>query len=67
MSNEEIMNLFSNIKEIHNFNSDFLSQLEECGLEPVAIAKCFLKNGSGFNIYSEYCTNYPRYGLSLDN
>ncbi|CAG2105283.1 unnamed protein product [Medioppia subpectinata] len=57
---EEILNLFSNIEDIYLFNSDFLSQLEECGLNPVSIANCFITKSLGFDIYTHYCTNYPR-------
>ncbi|CAG2161482.1 unnamed protein product [Oppiella nova] len=57
---EEIQNLFSNIEDIYLFNSDFLSQLEECGLNAVSIAKSFITKSSGFDIYTHYCTNYPR-------
>nr|CAD7402675.1 unnamed protein product [Timema cristinae] len=41
-------------------SSGFLRELEQCGLEPVRVARTFVKNNSGFSIYTEYCTNYPR-------
>ncbi|XP_022244375.1 uncharacterized protein LOC106461655 isoform X2 [Limulus polyphemus] len=52
--------LFGNIEDIYRFNSTFLEELEECGLDPVAVARCFVKNSTGFVIYTHYCTNYPR-------
>ncbi len=63
INKEEISNLFSNIEDIYKFNSNFFSQLDECGLNAVSIAKCFIQNSSGFNIYTHYCTNYPRFVL----
>ena len=63
INREELITLFSNIEDIYLFNANFFSQLEECGLNAVSIAKCFIKNSSGFNIYTHYCTNYPRYVL----
>ncbi len=65
INKEEISNLFSNIEDIYKFNSNFFSQLDECGLNAVSIAKCFIQNSSGFNIYTHYCTNYPRFVLLL--
>ncbi|KAG8226233.1 hypothetical protein J437_LFUL006335 [Ladona fulva] len=38
----------------------FLGELEQCGLDPVKVAKTFVKNNAGFSIYTDYCTNYPR-------
>ncbi|KAL7648009.1 UNVERIFIED_CONTAM: hypothetical protein RMT77_001625 [Armadillidium vulgare] len=52
--------LFSNIEQIYHFNRSFLGELDKCGTDPVAVAKCFVRNNAGFAIYTEYCTNYPR-------
>ena len=52
--------LFGNIQDIYRFNSHFLRQLEQCGLDPVQVARCFVRNNKGFSVYTEYCTNYPR-------
>ncbi|KAG7173481.1 Pleckstriny domain-containing family G member 1-like [Homarus americanus] len=38
----------------------FLSELEACGVDPVKVARCFVRNNNGFAIYTQYCTNYPR-------
>jgi len=35
--------------------------LESCGKDTVAIASCFVSQKEGFAIYSDYCTNYPKY------
>ncbi|XP_060568847.1 uncharacterized protein LOC132727398 isoform X2 [Ruditapes philippinarum] len=51
--------LFGNILEIYNFSRHFLSELEDCGMDPIKVAGCFLKNSEGFVIYAHYCTNYP--------
>lgn len=52
--------LFSNIEDIFEFNSEFLREIEKCGLDPVCVANTFIKHNSGFKVYTEYCTNYPR-------
>ncbi|XP_018304705.1 uncharacterized protein GEFmeso isoform X2 [Mycetomoellerius zeteki] len=52
--------LFSNIEDIFEFNREFLWEIEKCGLDPVCIANTFIKRNSGFKVYTEYCTNYPR-------
>ncbi|XP_021944470.2 uncharacterized protein LOC110842908 isoform X1 [Folsomia candida] len=57
---DDIKELFSNIEEIYDFNSEFLERLEVCGLNPVEVAKCFVTKNEGFSIYTQYCTNYPR-------
>ena len=36
-------------------------ELEQCDREPVRVAECFVRNNEGFVIYTDYCTNYPRY------
>lgn len=38
----------------------FLDQLRIAGCDPTQIANVFLRNDSGFSVYTEYCTNYPR-------
>lgn len=52
--------LFSNIEDIFEFNREFLREIEKCGLDPVCVADTFIKHNTGFKVYTEYCTNYPR-------
>ncbi|XP_046676211.1 uncharacterized protein LOC124364634 isoform X2 [Homalodisca vitripennis] len=60
LTDDQMEDLFSNIEDIYHFNSKFLRELELCGLDPVLVARCFVRNNDGFSIYTEYCTNYPR-------
>jgi len=60
ISEEQLVNLFSNLNDIYQFNSLFLNQLLQCDFEPVQIAQCFVDNEEGFHVYSQYCTNYPK-------
>ncbi|XP_011263792.1 uncharacterized protein LOC105255939 isoform X2 [Camponotus floridanus] len=52
--------LFSNIEDIFVFNRELLRDIERCGLDPVCVANTFIKHNTGFKVYTEYCTNYPR-------
>lgn len=61
LTGEQATALFGNVEEIYRFNSQFLTQLQSCGLDPVEVARCFVRNNAGFTIYTDYCTNYPRY------
>lgn len=45
--------------------SRFLVELESCADDPVEIARCFVKRAEGFVIYSDYCSNYPRYADNI--
>jgi hypothetical protein len=65
LSPEQAVALFGNVDDIYRFNSQFLTQLQSCGLDPVEVARCFVRNNSGFTIYTDYCTNYPRWALTL--
>ncbi|XP_076162588.1 guanine nucleotide exchange factor in mesoderm isoform X2 [Ptiloglossa arizonensis] len=56
----QLSDLFSNIEDIFQFNREFLKEIEKCGLDPVCMANTFIKHNSGFKVYTEYCTNYPR-------
>ncbi|GIY84731.1 pleckstrin homology domain-containing family G member 1 [Caerostris extrusa] len=60
VSHKYLKDLFSNIDDIYTFNRLFVDELEACGLDPVSVAKCFVKNSNGFEVYTQYCTNYPR-------
>ncbi|KAL8610978.1 hypothetical protein ACOMHN_042594 [Nucella lapillus] len=57
---QDLACLFCNITDIFAFGQVFLADLEQCGLDPVKVAKCFVKHNTGFVIYTDYCTNYPR-------
>ncbi|XP_072749790.1 uncharacterized protein Gefmeso isoform X2 [Anoplolepis gracilipes] len=52
--------LFSNIEDIFVFNRELLRDIERCGLDPVCVANTFIQHNTGFKVYTEYCTNYPR-------
>ncbi|XP_063995823.1 uncharacterized protein LOC135173120 isoform X2 [Diachasmimorpha longicaudata] len=56
----ELSNLFNNIEDIFSFNSQFLKEIKECQLKPILVANTFIKHNSGFKVYTEYCTKYPR-------
>ncbi|KAF6214783.1 hypothetical protein GE061_009526 [Apolygus lucorum] len=60
LTDKQMSDLFGNLRQIYTFNSAFLKELELCGLDPVKVARVFVKNNSGFSIYTDYCTNYPR-------
>ncbi|RZB39206.1 uncharacterized protein BDFB_005369, partial [Asbolus verrucosus] len=57
---EHLSHLFNNLEEIYEFNRSFLDQLREADCNPTKIANVFIQNDSGFTVYNEYCTNYPR-------
>ncbi|KAJ8290396.1 hypothetical protein GJAV_G00012300 [Gymnothorax javanicus] len=56
---EQVSDLFGNIEDIYEFNSELLQTLDMCESDPVAIAKCFVDKSEDFEIYTQYCTNYP--------
>ncbi|XP_072032437.1 uncharacterized protein [Amphiura filiformis] len=63
-SEECVQNIFGNIEEIYSFQKNFSLVLETC-IHPEwphlsEIGKAFLNHESGFDIYSDYCNNYPR-------
>lgn len=60
ISDDDINDLFGNIEVIYLFNKNFLTDLEQCGFDPVKIAHCFVTHNEGFTVYTHYCTNYPR-------
>uniref|UniRef100_A0A3Q2PCQ4 Pleckstrin homology and RhoGEF domain containing G3 n=1 Tax=Fundulus heteroclitus TaxID=8078 RepID=A0A3Q2PCQ4_FUNHE len=51
--------LFGNIEDIYGLNSELLQDLEMCDNDPVAIASCFVQKREDFDIYTQYCNNYP--------
>lgn len=56
---EQVCGLFGNIEDIYEFNSELLQSLDMCENDPVAIARCFVDKSEDFEIYTQYCTNYP--------
>ncbi|XP_068194698.1 pleckstrin homology domain-containing family G member 3 isoform X2 [Antennarius striatus] len=56
---EQVCALFGNIEDIYVFNSELLQSLDMCENNPVAIARCFVDKSEYFEIYTQYCTNYP--------
>ncbi|XP_034761439.2 pleckstrin homology domain-containing family G member 3-like isoform X5 [Acipenser ruthenus] len=56
---EQVCALFGNIEDIYEFNSELLQALDMCENNPVAIAQCFVEKSDYFDIYTQYCTNYP--------
>ncbi|XP_013879348.1 pleckstrin homology domain-containing family G member 3 isoform X2 [Austrofundulus limnaeus] len=56
---EQVCALFGNIEDIYEFNSELLHDLDLCENDPVAVARCFVVKSDYFEIYTQYCTNYP--------
>ncbi|XP_041131847.1 pleckstrin homology domain-containing family G member 3 isoform X5 [Polyodon spathula] len=56
---EQVCALFGNIEDIYGFNSELLQALDMCENDPVAVAQCFVEKSDYFDIYTQYCTNYP--------
>ncbi|XP_060947091.1 pleckstrin homology domain-containing family G member 3-like [Limanda limanda] len=56
---EQVCSLFGNIEDIYEFNSELLQALDLCDHDPVAVARCFVMKSEYFEIYTQYCTNYP--------
>ncbi|MED6239075.1 Pleckstrin y domain-containing G member 1, partial [Ataeniobius toweri] len=44
---------------------ELLQDLEMCDNDPVAIARCFVMKSEDFDIYTQYCTNYPKIVLLI--
>lgn len=58
---QQILNTYIILLSMFDFIfREFLKEIEECGLDPVSVANTFIKHKSGFKVYTEYCTNYPR-------
>uniref|UniRef100_A0A674EKE9 Pleckstrin homology and RhoGEF domain containing G3 n=1 Tax=Salmo trutta TaxID=8032 RepID=A0A674EKE9_SALTR len=57
---DQVSSLFGNIEDIYEFNSELLQSLDMCENDPVAVARCFVDKSDDFEIYTQYCTNYPK-------
>ncbi|KAM9707718.1 pleckstrin homology domain-containing family G member 3-like [Menidia menidia] len=64
---EQVSALFGNIEDIYEFNSELLQSLDMCENDPVAIAQCFVNKSEYFEIYTQYCNNYPNSVATLTN
>ncbi|XP_062945413.1 pleckstrin homology domain-containing family G member 3 isoform X2 [Cynocephalus volans] len=56
---EQVSALFGNIENIYALNSQLLRDLDSCNNDPVAVASCFVERSQEFDIYTQYCNNYP--------
>ncbi|KAM5273135.1 pleckstrin homology domain-containing family G member 3 [Ctenodactylus gundi] len=56
---EQVSALFGNIESIYALNSQLLRDLDSCNSDPVAVARCFVERSQEFDIYTQYCNNYP--------
>ncbi|KAM4013591.1 pleckstrin homology domain-containing family G member 3 [Anomaloglossus baeobatrachus] len=59
MRPEQVSALFGNIEDIYDLNSRLLQDLDGCCEDPVAVASCFVEKSHYFDIYTQYCNNYP--------
>ncbi|XP_010219678.1 PREDICTED: pleckstrin homology domain-containing family G member 3 [Tinamus guttatus] len=56
---EQVRALFGNIEDIYELSSNLLQNLDSCDNDPVAVAVCFVTRSQEFDIYTQYCNNYP--------
>ncbi|XP_063803568.1 pleckstrin homology domain-containing family G member 3 [Pseudophryne corroboree] len=59
MKPEQVSALFGNIEDIYELNSELLQDLDSCSDDPVAVTSCFVEKSQYFDIYTQYCNNYP--------
>ncbi|KAJ8030663.1 Spermatogenesis-associated protein 13 [Holothuria leucospilota] len=62
-SKQQLTVIFGNIEEIYSFHQHFLSSLEQAIDQDMPhlseVGECFLRHQTKFQLYSEYCNNYP--------
>ncbi|NXA57200.1 PKHG3 protein, partial [Nothocercus julius] len=56
---EQVSALFGNIEDIYELSSNLLQNLDSCDNDPAAVAVCFVTRSQEFDIYTQYCNNYP--------
>ncbi|XP_056594955.1 spermatogenesis-associated protein 13 isoform X2 [Triplophysa dalaica] len=65
----QLKTIFSNIEDIYKFQRIFLKDLEKKynaeNPHLSEIGSCFLQQGEGFSIYSEYCNTHPSASAEL--
>ncbi|XP_077365014.1 spermatogenesis-associated protein 13 isoform X4 [Festucalex cinctus] len=65
----QLKTIFSNIEDIYKFQRQFLRDLEKKYNKEQPhlseIGSCFLLQGEGFSIYSEYCNTHPAASTEL--
>lgn len=54
LKDDDLHTLFGNIQEVYDFNVILLRELEQSGMEPAKIAKCFIKLQDQFDAYTQY-------------
>lgn len=62
----DVCQLFGNIEAVFDFNRQFYLLLDSCRLDMLRMAKCFVDKEKGFDVYADYCTQYPKMVSTLN-